>query len=161
MSEATTAPLLEKLAASRARLLRGIDGLTDAALDAAPAAGGWSIRQHLTHLVASEEDHCRVIEVIVSGQLERLPRIERDPYNAQRLAELGVLTLSQLLAALVAQRRRTAALFARLEPAQLDLAGPHPVLGVMSVRDIFRILALHEQMHTREIAAIRAQANPG
>ncbi len=42
-------------------------------------------------------------------------------------------------------------------PHNLQRTGTHPVLGEMSVSGIFRIIAIHEQMHTREIAAIRAQ----
>lgn len=150
-------PTLAKLAASRARLLNVIAGLSETALDFQPA-DGWSIRQNLTHLVASEEDHCQVIEVIAQGQIDRLPAsLDRDTHNAQRLDEVGPLTLAELLDALNAQRQRTEALFAQMDDTQLEATGPHPVLGDISVSGIFRILAIHEQMHTREIEAIRAQ----
>jgi hypothetical protein len=154
----TRHPILSKLDVSRAKLLASIDGLADTALDARPADGGWSIRQNLTHLAASEADHCRVIEVIAAGQPDRLPEaIDRDAHNAARLDELGSLRLAQILEALADQRARTEALFAQLTPEQLEIVGLHPVLGEMAVSAIFRMLAIHEQMHIREIAAIRAR----
>jgi len=154
----TRHPILTKLDASRAKLLASIAGLDEAALDARPADDGWSIRQNLTHIAASEADHCRVIAVIAGGDLDRLPAaVDRDAHNAARLAELGPLTLPQILDALADQRARTEALFARLTAEQLEIVGPHPVLGEMAISAIFRMLAIHEQMHIREIAAIRAQ----
>ena len=71
-----------------------------------------------------------------------------------RLSQQGQLTLEQLLTKLAAQRQRTVALFERLnDNDQLDIIGRHPILGEMSVGNFFRIIALHEQEHIREIKA--------
>lgn len=151
-------PTLSKLAASRARLLHVIADLPDSALDDRAVNGEWNIRQHLTHLAASEEDHRRVIEAIVGGQSDRLPKhLERDAHNAARLDELGMLSRECLLDVLADQRQHTETLFAQLDAAQLEQTGPHPVLGDITISNIFRIIVIHEQMHTREIGEIRAQ----
>lgn len=147
-------PPLDRLNRSRARLLAVVESLTEDDLDR-PAAGDWTIRQILSHLVTSEEDHRQVIEVIVRGEeTDRLPReFALDAHNAHRLAELGQLSREALLAALAEQRAQTVALVQRLDEAALAQRGPHPALGEMSVDDIFRIIAVHEQRHLRDIQA--------
>jgi uncharacterized protein (TIGR03083 family) len=146
-------PLLDRLNKSRARLLAAIEPLTEDDLDR-PAAGEWTVRQILLHLVASEEDHRRVIEVIVQGETERLPReFVLDAHNARRLAELGRLSREALLAALAGQRAQTVKLLTSLDEAALARRGPHPALGEMSAADLFRIIAVHEGRHLRDIEA--------
>ncbi len=146
-------PLLDRLNKSRARLLAVIEPLTESDLDR-PAAGDWTIRQIVSHLVASEEDHRRVIELIVQGEAERLPRdFALDAHNARRLAELGRLERDALLAALAEQRAQTVRFLASLDETALERRGPHPALGEMSVGDILRIIALHEGQHLRDIQA--------
>ena len=145
--------LLDRLNASRVRLLAVIEALGEQDLDH-PASGAWTIRQVLSHLIASEEDHRRVAEAILRGETGRLPReVALDAHNARRLAELGRLERGALLAALAEQRARTLALVTSLDEGALAQRGPHPALGEMSVSDIFRIIAVHEQRHLRDIQA--------
>jgi uncharacterized damage-inducible protein DinB len=147
-------PVLNKLAKSREKLLAVVSKLTDAKLDDRPAEG-WSIRENLTHLVITEEAHRSVIAAITQGELHRLPpSLDKDEYNASQLAKRGRLSLGDILSALADQRRRTEILFHSLSADQFTWRGHHPVLGDMAVLDIFRILAIHEQMHLREIEAI-------
>jgi uncharacterized protein (TIGR03083 family) len=146
-------PLLDRLNKSRARLLAAIESLTESDLDR-PAAGDWTIRQILSHLITSEEDHRRVAEVILCGEIERLPReFALDEHNARRLAELGRLDRDALLAALAEQRAQTVRLLESLDEPALERRGPHPALGDMSVGDILRIIAVHEARHLRDIEA--------
>ncbi len=147
-------PTLTKLARSREKLLALVSDLSDDALDQR-LPDGWTIRAALTHLLNAEEDHCRIGAVIARGEIERLPpTIDIDAHNAERLAARGHLTRDALLAALAAQRERTIALFNRLTEEQLAQSGPHPALGEMTAGNVFRVIAMHEQMHTREIAAL-------
>ncbi len=149
-------PTLVKLARSREKLLHVAAGLSESQLDR-HSGDGWTIRQILTHLLNAEEDHVNVITVIANNEAHRLPaEVILDEYNARRLDERGHLTLAQLIEALTRQRRQTEALFDTLSEDQLARRGRHPVLGEMSAGDIFRILSIHEQQHTREIEATLA-----
>lgn len=153
-----THPTLTKLARNRERLLDQVSGLPDEKLDLC-LSDGWTIRETLTHLLNAEEDHCRVIAVIARGQTDRLPTaFDLDAHNAQRLQERGRLALSDLINGLAAQRERTIALFSRLSETQLALSGPHPALGEMTIGNIFRVIAMHEQIHTRDIQALLGSA---
>jgi uncharacterized damage-inducible protein DinB len=149
-----TDPILVKLAKSREKLLAVASKLTDDMLDRR-ASDGWSIRENLTHLVNAEEDHRNVIAAIARGEADRLPpSLELDDYNASQLAKRGRLSLTEILTALDEQRRQTEALFHTLNADQLAWRARHPVLGEMSISDIFRILGIHDQLHLREIEAI-------
>jgi uncharacterized protein (TIGR03083 family) len=149
-----THAILTKLARSREKLLALVSDLSEEALDQ-PLPDGWTIRAALTHLLNAEEDHCRISAVIASGKIERLPSsIDIDTHNAERLATRGRLSRADLLAALAAQRERTIALFNRLTEDQLVRSGPHPTLGEMTAENVLRVIAVHEQMHTRDIAAL-------
>jgi uncharacterized protein (TIGR03083 family) len=144
-------PAAARLARSRARLLEAVEALSESELDR-PAGSDWTVRQTLTHLILSEEDHCRVIAAIASNRLDRLPRqFDIDAHNASRLAEQPPLDRPALLAALAAQHERTLTLLASLSDAQLAQIGPHPALGNISAGDIFRVIAVHEQIHLRDI----------
>lgn len=146
-------PILDRLHASRARLLAVVEPLTEADLDR-PAAGEWTIRQILMHLIASEDDHRRVVEAILRGESDRLPHdFSLDAHNAHRLAEVGWLEREALQTALQAQRARTLALAEGLDDEALAQRGRHPALGEMSVGDILRIIAVHELRHLRDIQA--------
>jgi uncharacterized damage-inducible protein DinB len=151
---------LEKLAASRQALLDQIADLSEDALDQR-YGDGWTIREILTHLLNAEEDHCRVIAVVAKGEAHRIPAVfALDEHNQARLTERGRLSRSALLAALDEQRSKTEALFNRLSEDQLAMIAPHPALGEKTLDEIFRVMALHERMHTREIAIARADGAP-
>ncbi len=153
-------PTLTRLAASRARLLAAVDALSEADFDR-HLPGGWSVRDILTHVLNAEEDHCAVAEAIALGQTDRLPTdFHLDAHNAARLAERGRLSRDDLLAALESQRTRTVILFERLDDDQRARTGPHPVLGEIAAGDIFRVLALHEGLHLRDIQTILNAEDP-
>lgn len=154
MSHAT----LDRLSKSREKLLALVSDLSEDALDRR-IGEGWTIREILTHLVNSEEDHCQVIAVVAQGEPHRLPSdFDLDRHNAGRLAERGRLSRAALLEALDQQRQRTIALFNGLSEEQRAIVGQHPALGEVAIGDVFRVMAMHEQRHTRDIQAVLAGA---
>jgi uncharacterized damage-inducible protein DinB len=147
--------ILVKLAKSRESLLRVVADLSEETLDLSSGDGGWTIRNILTHVLNAEEDHCQVIAVVADGQADRLPAtLVLDEHNERRVAERGRMSHQALLDALAEQRRRTEALFNRLSADQLGWVAHHPVLGEKTLDEIFRILSLHDRLHTKEITAI-------
>jgi uncharacterized damage-inducible protein DinB len=145
---------LAKLVRNREKLLALVADLADEQLDAR-LQDGWTIRETLTHVLNAEEDHCKVCAVISKGQLDRLPKsIDLDAHNAESLANRGYLNRADLFAALVAQRERTLALYHSLSVEQLELLGNHPVLGEITVGNIFRWIAVHDSWHVRDIQAL-------
>jgi uncharacterized damage-inducible protein DinB len=153
-----THAVLEKMARSREKLLALVSDLSEETLDRR-LADGWTIRETLTHLINSEEDHCQVIAVVAQGETQRLPSdFDLDQHNAGRLAERGRRARAEILAALDQQRQRTVALFNRLSEEQRALVGQHPALGEIAIGDVFRVIAMHDQIHTRDIQAVLNEA---
>jgi hypothetical protein len=62
-------------------------------------------------------------------------------------------SVNDLLAGLATSRQDTWALLNSLTEAQLDVPGRHPAGIDTTVVGVFRIIALHERAHAREIAA--------
>lgn len=152
--------ILTKMARNRAKLQEAISSLSEAALDQA-AADGWTIRQMLTHLLNAEEDNTAVIGVFLRGDLDKLPtELDLNTHNQGRVNERGHLERADLFAALEAQRARTIELINGLTAEQLELSGPHPILGDSTVEQILRIIAIHDQLHLRDINAILSAAAP-
>lgn len=147
-------PLLDEITPKREKLLALLATLSDGDLDRR-AADGWSIRETLTHVINAEEDHRRIIAAFASGRGDSVPAsITLDEHNAQRLAERGALTRDQILAGMEDQRRQTESLLGRLSDEQLAQAVHHPVLGDTTLRDIFRVIGLHDHLHRREIEKV-------
>ncbi|MBI5961447.1 MAG: DinB family protein [Chloroflexi bacterium] len=147
-------PILDDLAQKREKLLAVIAALPDAELDRR-SVEGWSIRETLTHLINAEEDHRSVIAAYARGRGDSVPTsLTLDEHNAKRLAERGPLTRDQILAGLDDQRRQTETLFEQLGEEQLAQRAHHPVIGDTTLRDIFRIIGVHDHIHRREIEKV-------
>ena len=109
----------------------------------------------LTHLLNAEEDHCDVIAIMVAGEMDRLPtEFELNAHNERRVIERGHLTREELLSALAVRRAQTVTFIESLTPEQLTTAGPHPVFGDVSTEYVFRVIAMHDMLHVRDIKAV-------
>lgn len=151
--------VLNRMARNREKLLGIVTTLDDDAFNQThhdPEHGGtWSVRDILTHVLNAEEDHCRVAALIARGDLDRLPSdFDLDAHNAHRLAERGTLTRDELFAALDHQRQRSIDLYSGFSDEQRALSGPHPALGEISVSGIFKVIAMHDLLHLRDLQAI-------
>jgi DinB family protein len=76
---------LERLAAARAATLALVDGLPQAALDATPPGGGWSIGEVLDHLLRAEANNRGDLAALVA-----LARSGREPYLRRSLEDFDI-----------------------------------------------------------------------
>jgi uncharacterized damage-inducible protein DinB len=141
-----------KLVAARARLLRAVEGLDAAGWEWRPADGRWSVRMTLAHVGAAQWDHLEVANRFLSGQPVTIPGFDLDAWNAAAVAGRAGWTVQQVLADLDAAHQATLAFLAALEGEQLSLPGSHPALGEVTVGQILRVIALHDNLHRRDIA---------
>ncbi len=175
MSSAQLTPRLEgvvqELDSARARLLETVQGLDQAALDAAPKAGGWSVGEILHHLQMIDLSVARV----VARQVEHAakaghgpdPRTDSilhslDQFDIERSSSKvstpsgfiprAGLPRGELLDGLAASRKglleeiRKAAAF---DPSKLVF--PHPVLGKIDVYQWLIYVAQHELRHLHQV----------
>lgn len=154
--------LITKLESERGRLLRAIQGLTPDQLET-PGASGWSPRDILAHVAFSEQVNVKLGRLMVEhdrpDQLRALAAdfpdypgaFSLDGFNAYMTPRLRALSTAQAVELLSATRDETLAWAATLTPEQLERRGVHAVWGEQNVRDMLRILALHDKMHAQEI----------
>ncbi len=164
---ADLATIREKLNAERAKLLEAFAGLSPDVLTR-PHEGGWSIKDLLAHVAASEGINVQFAKAMVvkdsPAQLEELagdypdfpPPFDLDKFNAYMMERLRAQSLEQVLAALNATRADTLAWLDTLTPADLERSGTHAVWGKHTVREIMRVLVIHEKMHRGDIEKRKA-----
>jgi uncharacterized damage-inducible protein DinB len=146
-----------KLIASRARLLRAVEGLSDAGWQWRPADGRWSVRLILAHVGAAQWDHLEAANRFLAGQPLALPGFDLDAWNAAAVAQRDNWTVEQIRADLDAAHQATLAFLAALDAEQLSVVGSHPALGEVSVGQILRVIALHDNLHRRDVANLQRE----
>jgi uncharacterized damage-inducible protein DinB len=148
-----------KLIASRGKLLRAVEGLSDAGWQWRPADGRWSVRLILAHVGAAQWDHLEAANRFLAGQPVALPGFDLDAWNAAAVAQRDSWTVEQIRADLDAVHQATLAFLEALDAEQLSVAGSHPASGEVSVGQILRVIALHDNLHRRDVFNLRREMN--
>jgi hypothetical protein len=142
---------LERLKGFQERLLRTLHGIARRDLFTAEAPGKWSIAQVVGHLGDLELVTAVRIRKVLTEDVPPLPSFDQ---NGWATAHLDA-SLDDLLEHLWFVRRRNVALLESLTDGQLDRAGLHAEFGTMSVRDIARRIASHQDRHLAQIERIK------
>jgi DinB superfamily len=149
-------PLIQRYAEGHQAVLDALDGITDAELDARPAAHDWTAREVVHHLADSE--------MTSAIRLRRL-LVEDEPvllgYDEQAFARqlhYSSRPLGAALDALSAARRTTLELLERMTEAEWSRAGTHSESGRYSAEDWLQIYAAHAHDHAHQIRRARAAA---
>lgn len=143
--------------ALRQRLLQSYDEVLAVVrdLDADQAArsvnAGWSVQDLLAHLAAAELGHCEVIRRLQSGGVTPAGSFDLDAFNNAEVAARRSYPLAQTLAEYQANRAATLRLLATIGEGDWDNAGYHPGGFDTTIEGVFRVIAIHEKRHLREI----------
>ncbi|NUQ39018.1 MAG: DinB family protein [Caldilineales bacterium] len=146
-------PLRQRLLAGEQALLAAVAGLEDEMAATTSANPGWAIKDVLAHLASAELGHCAVIRRLLAGESTHLPGFDLDAFNEAEVAARRRLSLAEVLAEYQANRAVTLALLTTIGPEDWDKAGPHPGGFETTVEGVFRVIALHEKRHLREMKA--------
>jgi hypothetical protein len=166
--------VLDQLAASKARLLELVDGLTPDQWTFRPAEGRWSIGECMEHVVRVET---RVLGIIGTKLAEGAPEPEkRDPAHAKdavvaqgvpdrtarREAPEPVRPTGQwpgpdeLLAEFRKTRQRTTEFAATTQADLRSYFHPHGGFGELDCYQWLLVLSLHGSRHAQQIEEIKA-----
>jgi uncharacterized damage-inducible protein DinB len=151
--------ILPKMQATRDELLAFLDGLDQATLTGRPPGGGWSIRDNLAHLADAERAHRRFVQAVLRGHSPRLEGFDLDRWNEEHVARRAGQTPDEILEALQSERQQTLAFIHDLPLDAWDRQGDHPALGEVSVRQVIRVIGVHERMHLKEIRRLIESAS--
>ena len=150
MSEITE--LAEKLKAEGEKFSGIFYGLTDDQWKAEVYTEGetWSIRNVLSHFYTSERGLVKMFQSIVQGGVGAGNDFSIDSYNAAQQEKTKDLPVAELLEKYKSIRAETITWVMGLKESNLELTGHHPFLGETTIREMIKMLYIHNQAHYRD-----------
>ncbi len=111
----------------------------------------WTIRNTLAHLMTAERAFRLLFERIRLGGPGVGEDFVIDRYNASQQRKTADLTATDLLRAFRDARSDMVAWVSSLTDADLEKQGRHPFLGVTNLRQMIKMIYIHNQLHYRDI----------
>lgn len=151
MSE--TDELAEKLKTEGERMLAFFAELTDDQWVGEVYTEGetWTIRNVLAHYVTSERGLVRLFERIRTTGEGAADDFSIDRYNASQQEKTKDLSPAELLEQYKQVRAESVQWVSGLKDEELDIKGRHPFLGETVIREMVKMLYLHNQLHYRDV----------
>ncbi|MEP0805018.1 MAG: DinB family protein [Chloroflexota bacterium] len=145
--------LAEKLRTEGEKFFALFAGLTDDQWQAQVYTEGetWTVRNVLSHFVTSERGLVRLFERIRLTGEGVSDDFSIDRYNAAQQEKTKDLSPQELLEQFKAVRADSIAWTLSLSEADLDKQGRHPYLGMTTLREMIKMLYLHNQIHYRDM----------
>ncbi len=154
MSEVTD--LAEKLKSEGDRFIEIFSALTDDQWKAEVYTEGetWAIRNVLAHFVTSERGLIRLFESIRQGGAGAADDFSIDRYNEAQQRKTKEFTPAELLEQYKEVRANTIVWVSALKDEELKVRGKHPFIGETSLREMVKMLYLHNQLHYRDLKRV-------
>ncbi len=111
----------------------------------------WTIRNVLSHFVTSERALIKLFEQIRQGGAGSSEDFSIDRYNAAMQARTKELTPGELLEQYKTIRAESIAWTSGLSQADLEKQGRHPFLGMTTIREMIKMLYIHNLTHYRDM----------
>ncbi|MBN8579641.1 MAG: DinB family protein [Anaerolineae bacterium] len=148
-----TAELAEKLKTEGERMLAFFAELTDEQWVGEVYTEGetWTIRNVLAHYVTSERGLVRLFERIRTTGEGAADDFSIDRYNTAQQEKTKDLTPAELLEQYKQIRAESVQWVSGLKDEELDIKGRHPFLGETVIREMIKMLYLHNQLHYRDV----------
>jgi hypothetical protein len=114
----------------------------------------WMIRNVLSHFVTSERGLLKLFERIRQTGEGSSEDFSIDRYNAAQQQRTKDLSPQELLEEYKAIRSDSVAWTLSLEESELEKQGRHPFLGMTTLREMIKMLYLHNQLHYRDMKKV-------
>ncbi len=114
----------------------------------------WTIRSILAHLMTAERAFIKLFEDIRQGGPGASDDFVIDRYNARQQEKTRDLGPTELLQQYRDNRSKMVAWVAGLQAADLERIGRHPFLGVTTLREMIKMIYIHNQTHYRDIRRV-------
>ena len=111
----------------------------------------WTIRNVLSHFVTSERGLVKLFEQIRQGGAGAADDFSIDRYNASQQAKTKDLSPVELLEQYKDVRANSVAWVSGLKDEELEIKGRHPFLGETVLREMVKMLYIHNQLHYRDL----------
>ena len=147
---ANKASLRKEILDARAELLLEIEHLSESDWIKPAPPEGWTVKDVVTHLAASQPTQPVLIRNILAGKGGSRPDFDLNFFNKRGLEKREGKTVDDLKTELAAGHADSLNLLDELSDAQLAAQGKHP-RGDKTIGEIFQIIALHDREHTGHI----------
>ena len=114
----------------------------------------WTICNVLAHFVTSERGLVKLFEQIRLGGAGASDDFSIDRYNASQQEKTKDLPPQELLEQYKEVRDTSIAWTLSLSELDLEKQGKHPFLGMTSLREMIKMLYLHNQIHYRDMKKV-------
>ena len=111
----------------------------------------WTIRNILSHFVTSERGLVKLFEQIRQGGTGSPDDFSIDRYNAAMQERTKEMSPQELLGQYKDVRARTVAWVSGLQDDELEITGRHPFLGQTVLREMIKMLYIHNLTHYRDM----------
>lgn len=114
----------------------------------------WTIHNVLSHFVTSERGLLRLFERIRLTGEGSSEDFSIDRYNARQQEKTRNSTPQELLEQYESVRLDSVAWILSLSEEDLEIRGRHPFLGVTTLREMIKMLYIHNQTHYRDMRKV-------
>lgn len=154
MSEPTE--LAEKLKSEGQKFIDIFSVLTEDQWNAEVYTEGatWTIRNVLAHFVTSERGLIKLFEQVRQGGSGTADDFSIDRYNEAQQQKTKELTPTELLEQYKSVRANSVTWVSGLQESELEIQGRHPFIGMTSIREMVKMLYLHNQLHYRDLKKV-------
>jgi hypothetical protein len=111
----------------------------------------WTVCNVLSHFVTSERGLVRLFESIRQGGAGAADDFSIDRYNSAQQEKTKDLTPAELLEQYKEVRANSVEWVSGLKDEELEIKGRHPFLGETALREMIKMLYLHNQIHYRDL----------
>jgi uncharacterized damage-inducible protein DinB len=117
----------------------------------------WTIRNILAHLMTSERAFIKLFENICQGGNGVSDDFVIDRYNARQQEKTKELGSRELLQRFKSVREDMVVWVSDIVDSDLEKTGHHPFLGQTTLREMIKMVYLHNQIHCRDIKKVLNQ----
>ena len=114
----------------------------------------WTVRNILFHLMTSERAFVKLFEAIRKGGTGVTEDFVIDRYNARQQEKTKQLSPSDLLTNYKSARKEMVVWVSEIQDADLEKIGRHPYLGRTTLREMIKMVYIHNQVHYRDLRKI-------
>ena len=148
--------LADKLKSEGEKFYSIFAGLSDEQWQAEVYTEGatWSVRNVLSHFVTSERGLVKLFKTIRQGGPGAADDFSIDRYNASQQAKAKDLSPVELLEQYKEIRAGSVTWVSGLKDEELEIRGKHPFLGETTIREMVKMLYIHNQTHYRDVKKV-------
>jgi uncharacterized damage-inducible protein DinB len=114
----------------------------------------WTIRDVLSHFATSERGLVKLFEQIRQGGGGSADDFSIDRFNQSQQEKTKDLPVADLLEQYKSTRAATVAWVSGLQESELEITGRHPFLEMVTLREMVKMLYLHNQIHYRDLKKV-------